>query len=121
MPLGPHDDRQFSLSTGISSGELAPLVFLTVIEHVYGLGALLYAALAGRPPFDGPSATAILEMVRNRPPTPLVGVPRPLARALAGLPADVARLAARVPGPIGTAVGMSDVIRGNMARRVLSR
>lgn len=44
------------------------------------------------------------------------GVPRALARALSSVPAELARLAARVPGPIGTAIGMSDIVRNNMTR-----
>jgi hypothetical protein len=40
QPLGLHDDRRFSMSTGISSDEKAPRVFLAVLERVYGLGAL---------------------------------------------------------------------------------
>jgi hypothetical protein len=40
LPLGPHDDRMFSLSTGISPTEKAPRVFLEVLERVYAVGAL---------------------------------------------------------------------------------
>lgn len=40
LPLGPHDDRTFSLNRNISQAELAPRVFLAVIERVYALGAL---------------------------------------------------------------------------------
>jgi hypothetical protein len=40
LPLGPHDDRGFSMSTGISPEEKAPRVFLAVLERIYGLGAL---------------------------------------------------------------------------------
>jgi hypothetical protein len=40
LPLGPHDDRRFSMSTGIGPQEKAPRVFLEVLERVYGLGAL---------------------------------------------------------------------------------
>jgi hypothetical protein len=39
-PLGPHDDRRFSMSTGIDPQEKAPRVFLEVLERIYGLGAL---------------------------------------------------------------------------------
>jgi glycosyltransferase involved in cell wall biosynthesis len=44
------------------------------------------------------------------------GMPRTFARAIANVPAAVAQLAARVPSPIGTAIGMSDVIRRNIER-----
>ena len=38
---------------------------------VYGLGATLYALLAGRPPFIAPSAIATLQLVQDREPIPL--------------------------------------------------
>ena len=37
---------------------------------VYGLGALLYHALTGRPPFQGPSVWAVIDRVLREPPTP---------------------------------------------------
>ena len=40
LPLSPHDDHRFSMSTGIEPQEKAPRVFLEVIERIYGLGAL---------------------------------------------------------------------------------
>jgi hypothetical protein len=40
LPLGPDDDRRFSLSTGIDPNEKAPKVFLEVLERIYALGAL---------------------------------------------------------------------------------
>ncbi|MCO5167305.1 MAG: serine/threonine protein kinase [Planctomycetes bacterium] len=60
---------------------------------VYGLGATLYAALAGRPPFEG-ATLAVLQAV-------LEGAPAPLARLRPGLPpglvAVVERAMARRP------------------------
>jgi hypothetical protein len=40
LPLGPHDDRRFSLSTAIDPREKAPRVFLEVLERVYALGGV---------------------------------------------------------------------------------
>lgn len=40
LPLGPHDDRAFSLSTGIDPDSKAPKVFLEVLERIFALGAL---------------------------------------------------------------------------------
>ena len=39
---------------------------------VYGLGALLYALLSGRPPFRGNVADIVSRVVSASPPTPLV-------------------------------------------------
>jgi serine/threonine protein kinase/WD40 repeat protein len=41
---------------------------LTVATDVYGLGAVLYAALAGQPPFCGRSSLETLRLVIERPP-----------------------------------------------------
>ncbi|HWB78446.1 MAG TPA: serine/threonine-protein kinase, partial [Nannocystaceae bacterium] len=49
---------------------------------VYALGAMLYHVLAGRPPYRGPNARAVLVEV-------LEGPPQPLASAVAGMPADL--------------------------------
>ncbi|HEX2573453.1 MAG TPA: protein kinase [Polyangia bacterium] len=50
---------------------------------VYSLGAMLYHALSGRPPYEGPSGRAILAAVLDRPPVALTtcqpGVPDDLA------------------------------------------
>ncbi len=45
------------------------------------------------------------------------GVPRPAARALGAIPPGVGGRAARVPGPVGTALGMTDLIAWNLERQ----
>jgi tetratricopeptide (TPR) repeat protein len=55
---------------------------ITTATDVYGLGAVLYTLLAGKPPFQGDSALETLEKVRRDPPEPPSGVSRRVDRDL---------------------------------------
>jgi eukaryotic-like serine/threonine-protein kinase len=67
---------------------------VTAATDVYALGALLFELLTGRPPFDGPTALAVLLQHLQAPP-PLLGELRPDLPA--ALEAVVARALAKRP------------------------
>ena len=58
---------------------------LTVAADVYALGAILYERLAGRPAFAGENTMAILDAVKNTPPTPIAALNPGIDRDLATL------------------------------------
>ena len=54
------------------------LAEITTLTDVYGIGAVLYEVLSGRPPFRGKSAVSTARMVAEELPEPLPEVARDL-------------------------------------------
>lgn len=57
----------------------------TKASDIFGLGAILYSILTGRPPVEGPTPEAILEKVRSADPTPAQSVNPAASKALAAI------------------------------------
>jgi hypothetical protein len=58
---------------------------LSVSADVYGLGATLYTAIAGRPPFEGPDARHVLTRAMIEEPIPVERVRRDVPEALGAI------------------------------------
>jgi serine/threonine protein kinase len=86
---------------------------------MYGLGAVLYHLIAGKPPFDAPSQAALMNLIYNEPVTPLSGmragvdeaVDAVILKALAKAPND------RYPNWDAFAQALSGLITGHKVPR----
>jgi serine/threonine protein kinase len=86
---------------------------------MYGLGAVLYHLIAGKPPFDAPSQAALMNLIYNEPVTPLSGmragvdeaVDAVILKALAKSPND------RYPNWDAFAQALSGLITGHKVPR----
>jgi hypothetical protein len=69
----------------LSPEQATPGAFVDHLSDLYGLGAVLYALVTGRPPFQGDSAAAVLQQIRGpsraaRPTTLNAAIPPALER-----------------------------------------
>jgi glycosyltransferase involved in cell wall biosynthesis len=89
---------------------------VVVTAHTPGLGWLCQRGSMmrfGEAPCDGiarPGKCAACELQHR-------GLPKAAARLLSAVPPPAARLARSLPGPVGTALGMPDLIARNQARQ----
>jgi tetratricopeptide (TPR) repeat protein len=96
-PSHSYDTTQYGTPIGTPAymaPEQARAEALDERADVYGLGALLYHVLSGRPPYAGWSARDVLAQVD-------VGPPPPLAKLMPGLPTDLVAIVtkAMMPAP----------------------
>jgi serine/threonine protein kinase/Flp pilus assembly protein TadD len=119
VALGPADGREATVAGQVLGTpaymppEQAEGAAVDHRSDVYGLGAILYEILAGRPPFEGPDPLDVLRrVVRDVPARPREVVPtapRPLEaaclKALAKVPAD----------RYGSAIELADEVRRFLA------
>jgi WD40 repeat protein len=90
----------------------------TAAGDVYGLGAVFYELLAGRPPYEGPGLAAVLKAIGEREPVP----PSRLAN---GVPRDLEviclKCMAREPSRrYGSALELAEDLRRFLGRRPIS-
>jgi serine/threonine protein kinase len=90
---------------------------------VYGLGAILYCALAGRPPFVGATALETIELVRTSPPDPIEGLSPALedllARVLAKNPDDRPQTALELASELDEALHARGSLPRGLVRALL--
>jgi tetratricopeptide (TPR) repeat protein len=122
-----HDSQNLSGSGDLigTPRYMSPEQVLAVPEDVdartdvYSLGAVMYEALTGRPPFDGPNVLAILRQVTDEQ-------PRPIRELNPDVPEDVAAICMRAMAKdrdsrFATAGQFAEAIQGCLMRRLLGR
>lgn len=94
-PPSSHDTTEFGTPIGTPAymaPEQARGEALDERADVYGLGALLYHVLSGRPPYVGPSAREVLAQVQSGPPPSL-------AKLMPELPPDLVAIVSKAMMP----------------------
>jgi serine/threonine-protein kinase len=59
------ENRTLTELAYLSPEQASPGQFVDELSDLYGLGAVLYAIVTGRPPFTGDSAAAVLQQIRS--------------------------------------------------------